>query len=146
MVTRTCYVDVLQPEGDVQSHLSNPLLTATCVLLLQIMYKGVLEGQASAGKFLELLANSDQEAVQVGAGPEPDCGLRGWGWAGWDGGTGQQWCSGSRCTCQLQLAPALFIPRCVHYIAAAPARMHPAGGVLPRQGGAHADQNSELQH
>lgn len=29
------------------------------------MYKGVLEGQTSAGKFLEMLATSEQEAVQV---------------------------------------------------------------------------------
>ena len=35
---------------------------------LQVMYKGVLEGQSSAGKFLEMLATSEQEAVQVGGG------------------------------------------------------------------------------
>lgn len=33
--------------------------------VVQIMYKGVLEGQTSAGKFLSLLATSDQEAIQA---------------------------------------------------------------------------------
>jgi len=32
------------------------------------MYKGVLEGQASAGSFLEVLAACPQEAVKVGRG------------------------------------------------------------------------------
>lgn len=34
-------------------------------LCAQVMYKGVLEGQSSAGKFLEMLATSEQEAVQA---------------------------------------------------------------------------------
>lgn len=29
------------------------------------MYRGILDGQASAGRFLELLAGSKDEAVQV---------------------------------------------------------------------------------
>lgn len=32
------------------------------------MYKGILDGQASAGRFLELLAGSKDEAVQASAG------------------------------------------------------------------------------
>lgn len=41
--------------------------------VIQLMYRGILDGQASAGRFLELLATSRSEAVQVGS-------ERGWGW------------------------------------------------------------------
>ena len=34
--------------------------------VIQLMYRGILDGQASAGRFLELLATSRSEAVQVG--------------------------------------------------------------------------------
>lgn len=33
--------------------------------VIQLMYRGILDGQASAGRFLELLAGSQDEAVQA---------------------------------------------------------------------------------
>lgn len=42
--------------------LSSPGGTAK---VIQLMYKGILDGQASAGRFLELLAGSKDEAVQA---------------------------------------------------------------------------------
>lgn len=44
--------------------LSSPGGTAK---VIQLMYKGILDGQASAGRFLELLAGSKDEAVQASA-------------------------------------------------------------------------------
>jgi len=41
--------------------------------VVQSMYKGVLEGQASAGSFLEVLAASPQEAVKVGSRDQAQC-------------------------------------------------------------------------
>jgi hypothetical protein len=44
--------------------------------VIQLMYRGILDGQASAGRFLELLAGSRSPAVQVRAAPSVRCLVR----------------------------------------------------------------------
>lgn len=69
-VTQPAYLRARLAEGtSARPPCSTEILSAPggTAKVIQLMYRGILDGQASAGRFLELLAGSKDEAVQVPA-------------------------------------------------------------------------------